>query len=380
MTITVYYFYYCILILLLTCPLRHSSLVISKTTDTSVECNNCNGMRSKDVVVMAATDVSSTALSNISTAAVTASTATTTTSTPNTATTTLKMQIAMFKQKLQLPNIPAMLKQAVHKVMELIRSLLPVRKTTQNTTQMDVPALPTEPQLPNVTKDAVNQSLTLQMQTWAGKNITSEEIEQIQEMRNLITSCTTCQSQWIQHVEDIELLRFLRAKHNHVSNAWKFILQHDQWRVSSFGAESSFVRDIFNNQNNSDAKNPLRKEAFWIAPTEHQCPTLVLRTQVHDGYYYNDDPRIYVAYLVHLLEEGKRLYGVGTKHELCVLLDRAGTVYKNGEPKVEKLDRSVIPALIELFRLLYSTILVSLFFSSFNTSASLIHSLLSSQQ
>jgi hypothetical protein len=62
--------------------------------------------------------------------------------------------------------------------------------------------------------------------------------------------------------------------------------------------------------------------------------------------------------LVHLLEKGKQLYGVGTERQMCVLLDRAGTVYRNGKKKVEKFDMGVIPNLLDLFRHMYSTFTV----------------------
>ncbi|RYG62981.1 hypothetical protein EON64_16845, partial [archaeon] len=51
-----------------------------------------------------------------------------------------------------------------------------------------------------------------------------------------------------------------------------------------------------------------------------------------------------------MLEEGRRLYGVGSRQQVCVLIDRAGMVFKNGRRKVDKLDMAVVPALVELFR------------------------------
>jgi hypothetical protein len=64
------------------------------------------------------------------------------------------------------------------------------------------------------------------------------------------------------------------------------------------------------------------------------------------------------SFLVHLLEKGKHLYGVGTERQMCVLLDRAGTVHRNGKKKVEKFDMGVIPNLLDLFRHMYSTFTV----------------------
>jgi len=62
--------------------------------------------------------------------------------------------------------------------------------------------------------------------------------------------------------------------------------------------------------------------------------------------------------MVHILEQGKKLYGVGTERPLCVLMDRGGTVFRNGKKKVEKLDMSVMPKLVDLFRHIYHTFTV----------------------
>ena len=63
---------------------------------------------------------------------------------------------------------------------------------------------------------------------------------------------------------------------------------------------------------------------------------------------------------MHVLEQGKKLYGVGTERPLCVLMDRAGTVFRNGKKKVEKLDMAVMPKLVDLFRHIYHTFTVRL--------------------
>lgn len=67
---------------------------------------------------------------------------------------------------------------------------------------------------------------------------------------------------------------------------------------------------------------------------------------------------MFSRYLVRLLEEGRQRFNVGIDHQLCVLMDRAGTVYKNGKKKVDKLDMGVIPGLVQLFRHVYSTLTV----------------------
>ena len=43
---------------------------------------------------------------------------------------------------------------------------------------------------------------------------------------------------------------------------------------------------------------------------------------------------------------------------MCVLMDRGGTVYRNGKKKIEKFDMGVMPKLVDLFRHVYSTFVV----------------------
>ena len=60
-----------------------------------------------------------------------------------------------------------------------------------------------------------------------------------------------------------------------------------------------------------------------------------------------------------MLEQGRQEYGVGIDNQICLLLDRGGTVFRNGNKKQEKLDMGVIPNLVKLLRHLYGTIAVS---------------------
>ncbi len=124
---------------------------------------------------------------------------------------------------------------------------------------------------------------------WAGKPITPKEIEGIKQLRHLIEqNQSKLRSKWSHSIHNIELLRFLRAKHHHVQHAWKGIQHHDEYRISEFGPESSFMWNSYDH-------SPLLMEGFWLDYNEVGCPTLVIRTQLHDGYYYNDDPKIYAA-------------------------------------------------------------------------------------
>ncbi len=123
---------------------------------------------------------------------------------------------------------------------------------------------------------------------WGGVNITVEELCNVRKLRSqLYTSPIALDSVWLREVNDVELLRFLRARHGHVDDAVKMIEAHVAWRSSQYGADSDLIKTAFVN-------SPLRHEIFWLGLNKENCPTLVIRTQVHDGVFYDEDPKIFV--------------------------------------------------------------------------------------
>ena len=61
------------------------------------------------------------------------------------------------------------------------------------------------------------------------------------------------------------------------------------------------------------------------------------------------------SFMVSIIEEGILKYGIGTRRQVCVLLDRS-TYLRSGIKKKE--DMSAIPNLVKLFQHLYVTIIV----------------------
>eukprot|EP01041_Mallomonas_annulata_P005666 gene5666-11436_t len=155
-------------------------------------------------------------------------------------------------------------------------------------------------------------------------------------------------SPWIRTCTDIEILRFIRNKANRIEEAWRAILKHAEWRLSPEGADVLASSDEFES-------SLLNREIFWLGINANDCPTLVIRTQAHDGKDYNEDPKVFTRFLVWILEKGRKTYAVGTRRQVCVILDRA-PVPSLG-PKEEKFEMAVITRLIELFRMLYGTVL-----------------------
>ena len=124
--------------------------------------------------------------------------------------------------------------------------------------------------------------------SWNNEESDDEELSKVDTLRSQLKSIRSG-SRWLREVTDVELLRFLRARHGHVDDAVKMIEAHVAWRSSQYGADSDLIKTAFVN-------SPLRHEIFWLGLNKENCPTLVIRTQVHDGVYYNQDPKVYTGY------------------------------------------------------------------------------------
>ena len=93
-------------------------------------------------------------------------------------------------------------------------------------------------------------------------------------------------SPWLHSATSTDLLRFLRARNGNVEEAFKSIMTHAKWRTSKYGADTILKEDSFQN-------SQMNKEVFWLGVSTTNCPTLVIRTQAHDGVDYNEDPKIF---------------------------------------------------------------------------------------
>ena len=67
---------------------------------------------------------------------------------------------------------------------------------------------------------------------------------------------------------------------------------------------------------------------------------------------------MFTSFFVSMLEQGREKYGVGVSRPVCIILDR-GPYERHGEAKIDKMDMSVIPNLVKLFQLMYSTIIAN---------------------
>ena len=124
--------------------------------------------------------------------------------------------------------------------------------------------------------------------SWAGVPATSEEVHALSQLRSFVDvrKVDTPDIRWYSKVKDVELLRFLRAQQGNVRDALTMITQHVTWRSSTYGADSPLAKHNFLN-------SPLHHEVFWAGVNKAQCPTLVIRTQVHNAVYYDHDLQVY---------------------------------------------------------------------------------------
>ena len=93
----------------------------------------------------------------------------------------------------------------------------------------------------------------------------------------------------------------------------------------------------------------------------HVARQLSIYNLQHPGHSLHEI-KLLNSFMVWLLEKGRKLYGVGSSKQVCVILDRGDYkrpdgVVKNG--KHDKIDWFLLGKLIKLYSMLYSTINVS---------------------
>jgi len=188
--------------------------------------------------------------------------------------------------------------------------------------------------------------------SWNGLVATKVELEVLAAWRKTLGMTTSlAPNSWLAtRATDLELLRFLRERKGDSVKAWSMITAHNEWRESPLGADL-----VMRTRREEFASNAnLNHEAFWIGESKSGCPTLVIRTQLHDGTDYQDDAKVFSAFIVYMLERGHELFG---HHKpFCVWLDRSPAVRVDGTRKVDRLDMGVIPKLVDLFSTMYSTL------------------------
>lgn len=138
------------------------------------------------------------------------------------------------------------------------------------------------------TRGSPNVPIFAHPKTWGGLAVTEKEkisLTTLNEQR-LAAQNNNGDSIWLQNATPTDLLRFLRTKGGDPIAAWKMILAHSKWRTSRHGADTILKNNLFD-------RSILHRELFWLGVSADGHPTLVIRTQAHDGTDYCDDPVVF---------------------------------------------------------------------------------------
>jgi hypothetical protein len=187
--------------------------------------------------------------------------------------------------------------------------------------------------------------------SYYGKKLTISEIEGLKQLKRIrLKNIKSLKHlRWLESAKDIELLRFLKAKKGNVNSAWTMIVNHAKWRITKSGPDNSKL--VFHPE--------LHKQVFWLGLSKEKKPTLVIKTHFHDGFYYNEDPKVFTAFIVKIIEQGRAMYGIGLNTRARLILDRATLpTHRKVRNNTKKLsDVEILKNLIEVYKSLYSTIM-----------------------
>jgi hypothetical protein len=151
-------------------------------------------------------------------------------------------------------------------------------------------------------------------------------------------------------MSDHDVRRFLDHHGGNANKAAKALFKHAEWRTQKHGADDVMKRAA------EFEKSPINKELIWVGENKEGCPTLVVRSNFHDGKHYDDDPEKYVDFIIYMIEKGRKEYGFGTTgRKICLIVDR----YAENSEIVSgdaSFDMSCIPKLIKTFSHVYAVL------------------------
>ena len=176
-------------------------------------------------------------------------------------------------------NFATKLRNAFRKFRSTLRNLF--RKKEK------VKALPIDQPSPQKIHHPVEKG-RLYPKSWGGSLITDKEKEGLDYIETMRKSYSIGNgiSAWLHNATSTDLLRFLRARNGNAQEAFKNILTHAKWRTTEYGADTILQENRFKG-------SAMNREVFWLGISSTNCPTLVVRTQAHDGADYNEDPKIF---------------------------------------------------------------------------------------
>ena len=137
-------------------------------------------------------------------------------------------------------------------------------------------------------RSSSNAAVFVLPKSWGGLAVTEKEKASllILHKQRLAAQNNNVDSTWLQTATPTDLLRFLRTRGGDPTAAWKMISAHSKWRTSRHGADTILKNHLFD-------RSILHRELFWLGVGTDGHPTLVIRTQAHDGTDYSDDPVVF---------------------------------------------------------------------------------------
>lgn len=160
------------------------------------------------------------------------------------------------------------------------------------------------------------------------------------------------QNEWLKQATSFDIQRFLNLHNGNIKKSYNNLISHSQWRTEPHAANEIMTRA------EQFEKSNLNREIFWLGESKQGCPTLVVRSNYHDGADYDEDPVKFTDFVIYQLEKGRKLYGLGANKRACLIIDRV--------PKDDSINKSsdnfdfkFVPNLVNLFRHVYSVLIVN---------------------
>ena len=184
-----------------------------------------------------------------------------------------------------------------------------------------------------------------------GSSGSSISNELIRIKKSSVSKLIKNELEWLREASSFDIERFLNYNDGNVIKAYESLINHANWRTKNHAANDVLSRSV------DFEKSNLNQEIFWIGETKNNCPTLVIRSNYHDGADYEEDPVKFTDFVIYQLEKGRQMYGFGEKKRMCLILDRVTKEGMNGSN--DSFDMRVIPNLVALFRHLYAELTVN---------------------
>ena len=166
-------------------------------------------------------------------------------------------------------------------------------------------------------------------QVFAGVEVTASEGAAAAALQarlaTLAAAEAEAETQW---VEAADLVRYAREFEGDVEAAWSALRRTCAWRaeqgVAAAVAEAEAEADYFR-------ESPLSRELFWMGSEDREGdPVLLFRTALHrPGALPTAE---YVRFMTHVLETGRRRYGLGKGKRLTLLVDRKDAGVRQQDP------------------------------------------------